>query len=55
MMLTIFLISVCALFFVGVVATYIINKLFIRMKKDYHQYELEVKNDFEKETKENEK
>jgi uncharacterized membrane protein YgaE (UPF0421/DUF939 family) len=53
-MLAIFLLSVCALFFIGVVATYIINKLFIRMKKDHYKYELEIKHDLEKETKKDE-
>ncbi len=46
-MWTIFLMSAIAIFFIVIIATWIVNKLLISMKRDNHKYELEISNDFE--------
>ena len=43
----IFLMSTVIIFFVAIVATWIINKLLISMKRENRKYELEISNDFE--------
>ena len=46
-MWAIFLISAIAIFFITIVLSWVVNKLLISMKRDNHNYELEINNDFE--------
>lgn len=50
-MFAIFLLSFIAIFFIVIVVAWIVNKLFISMKRDNHKYELEIRNDLNKNIK----
>ena len=50
-MWAIFLLSAIVIFFVVIALSWVANKLLISMKRDNHNYELEISNDLHKNNK----